>query len=573
MRSTEPVDTARRPVVLNAPTDPRRGALWLLALYVVLYLLPLGVRPMSSPDEVRYGAISHEMITSGDWISPRFNGARYFEKPIMGYWLNSISMSALGENPFALRLPTTLAAGLTALIIGLLTARFAGVRPGLGAAGIYLTTILVLGIGTTAVFDTFLTLFLTAALAAYLLALTSPPGRTRAVWLIGCGVSCGAAFLTKGFLALAIPVLVAAPFIAIERRWRELIATAWPPIFIAAAVIAPWAIAIHLQEPDFWHYFFWVEHIQRFLGSDAQHPQPFWFYFAYAPLIGLPWIWALPASLQGLRRSPAARSFVVYLVCWIILPWLFFSLSRGKLLTYVLPCFPPLAMLIAVGLDHYWRQPSRRWWRFAAFGVATIFLLTGAVLIAAQSGAFGAAPYQPQDSGHFVVVTACLAAGLACALAAAFVDRPPALRFAALGATGALLFLTLDFGVPQSALDDLAPRALLVEPDLANPEAAIVADASTFGAVAWYTKRDDIYLLSPGELGYGLSYPESRRRNLQGGGLADLLAANRASRDTFIIVRPENEAQIGMRLPPGATRTERGGLVQWHIPSSAEPAG
>jgi 4-amino-4-deoxy-L-arabinose transferase len=547
------------------PDGSRKAAIWLLVLYVAVYILPLAVRPLSSPDEVRYGAISHEMITSGDWVSPHFNGVRYFEKPILGYWLNSASMSALGENAFALRLPTALAAGLTALIVYLLTARFAARSTALLAAGIYLSTFLVAGVGTTAVFDTFLTLFLTAALAAYFAALRAPPGRARLGYLAACGAACAGAFLTKGFLALAIPVIVAAPFLAIERRWRDLFTTAWLPILSAAALIAPWGIAIHLREPDFWHYFFWIEHIQRFFSDNAQHPQPFWYFFAYAPLAGLPWIFTLPAAIQGLRKPHADRAFLVYLACWFVLPWLFFSASRGKLMTYVLPCFPPLSMLLAVGLESYGRLAARRWWQAGAAVVALILLVMLAALAAAQWGAFGPALYGPNERLELLFAGLCLLGGAGAAIFAA--SRPRSgMRFAALGGAGIALLLTLAVGLPQMALDNLAPRALLTDGALAAPDALVVSDASSFGAVAWYTKRDDIYVMTPGEIAYGLGYPESRARNLQNGGLERLIEDNRGVRDIFIVCRPDNEEQIGVELPDGATRVERGGLVRWHIP-------
>jgi 4-amino-4-deoxy-L-arabinose transferase len=543
----------------------RHATAALLVLYVALYIVPLGFRPLSSPDEVRYGAISHEMITSGDWVSPHFNGVRYFEKPILGYWLNSVSMSVLGENPFALRLPTALSVALTALAIFWLTARFATRRAAAIATAIYLTTLLVAAVGATAVFDTFLTLFLTVALTAYCAALAAPPGRARLGYLVACGAGCAAAFLTKGFLALAIPVLVAVPYLALQRRWRELFTTAWVPILSAAILIAPWALFVHAREPDFWHYFFWIEHVQRFLGDDAQHPQPFWYFFMYAPLAGIPWIWALPSALQGLKGSEAQRRFVTFLACWIVLPWLFFSASRGKLMTYVLPCFPPLSMLLAIGLTHYSELTSRRWWRAGAWGVALILLVALAGLIGAQVGAFGAPPYAEDEQAKLVFAAVCLAIGAGGAVVAALTRRA-GLPLAAFGTAGAGLFLTIAAALPRVALDNVGPSELLADGVLEAPDALVVSDASTFGAIAWYTKRDDIYVLTPGEIGYGLDYPESRARNLQNGGLARLIDEHRRTREIFIVVRPDHEDQIGVVLPSEATRTERGGLVRWQIP-------
>ncbi len=91
-----------------------------VALFVVLYLLPLGARPMSSPDEYRYGQIPAEMLDGGDWVVPHLDGMPYFEKPVLGYWLNAASMAVFGRNAFAVRLPAAFGAGLMALLVFLL---------------------------------------------------------------------------------------------------------------------------------------------------------------------------------------------------------------------------------------------------------------------------------------------------------------------------------------------------------------------------------------------------------------------------------------------------------------------
>lgn len=546
-------------------SGPRIAAV-LGLLYLAIYIAPLGLRPLSSPDEVRYGAVSREMIESGDWVSPRLNGVRYFEKPILGYWLDSASMRLLGENAFALRLPTALAAGLSALLVFALTLRFATRFSAFLASGIYLTTFLVLVVGTTAVFDGLLTLFLTGALASYYVALTERLSSRRRLALLACGAFCAGAFLTKGFLGLAIPVLVAVPYLAAQRRWRALFTWSWLPIVAAACLALPWAVLIHIREPDFWHYFFWVEHIQRFAGSEAQHAEAFWFYFRLLPLIGWPWIWMLPAAIAGLRANAGDRSFLLYLACWTVLPWIFFSVSKGKLTTYVLPCFPPLSILLAIGLENYFVSGRWRAWRIGAAAVGLLMAAALVVVAAAQAGAFGDPPYGRNESVRFGLLIACIAGGVGAAAIAGWF-RSSASRAFAMAAAGVALFLPLQAGMPQRVLDNLAPRGFIGPESLAGTGTVLVADAPMFASVAWYSKRDDIYVLSAGEISYGMAYPESRERNLENGGLADLIEANRERHDVLIICRETSEMEIRGLLPERARRTEIGRVIVWRIPA------
>jgi 4-amino-4-deoxy-L-arabinose transferase len=550
---------------LDTDSKVGRAAVVLLALYVLLYILPLPVRPLASPDEVRYAEVAREMLASGDWVSPHFNGVRYFEKPALGHWLNAISIGLLGENAFAVRLPVALATGLAALIVFLLARRFLGAPTAVLAAAIFLTTFLVAGVGTFALLDAFLALFLTAALAAYYVALRSV-GAQRRAWLIACGAACGAAFLVKGFLALAIPVVVAAPYLAAGRRWRELAVSPWWPIAMAAVVALPWSVLVHLREPDFWRYFFWVEHVQRFTADDAQHAAPFWYYLAYLPLTGWPWILLLPAALTGLKRGGADRDFVTYLAVWAVLPFLFFSASKGKLATYVLPCFAPLSILLAAGLERYFAAGYTRAWRLGAAAVAVAFLAALGIVVLAQTGALGAAPYGVGEGGRFALLVAALVGGVAGGLVA-IAARAPGARIAGIAAAGVGLLAPLQLALPRQALDNFAPAATVAR--FAGGEGTVVvSDAPLFGTAAWVLKRDDVYVVSPGEIDYGLSFPDAKARLLDGPAFAALLAANRGRREVVLVCVPSTERDLRPWLPAGALREQKGNVIVWRVPAT-----
>jgi 4-amino-4-deoxy-L-arabinose transferase len=559
-------------------------------VYVLLYLLPLGVRPLASPDEVRYGAIAHEMLVSGDFISPHFNGVRYFEKPVLGHWLNAASLYLLGETPFALRLPAALATGATALLVFLLARRFLTRSAAWLAAGIFLTTLLVAGTGTFAILDAYLALFLTAALSSYYFAIEADRPAARRVYLALCGAACAAAFLVKGFLGLAIPAIVVVPYLAAQRRWRTLWTTPWLPIAVAAVLILPWAAAIQLREPDFWHYFFWVEHVHRFAGADAQHAEPFWFYVPLLPLLAWPWIWLLPGALIGLRlRTTASHArapdrphallsahpllsanereaaFLWYAAAWAGLPLLFFSLAHGKLPSYLLPCCAPLAIVLAAGLESYLAAGRRRALVLGAGATAAVFVAILIALAGAQAEVFGEPVFAPSEHAALAVFAGCLALGAGCAIMAGF-SRARFTCLAAMAGTGAALMMPLEVALPQRVLDHVAPIAFVASHAHADAATLVVSDASLFGTVAWALKRSDIYVMSPGEIEYGLEYPESRHRLLDAAGLERLLRTNRA-RNVLIVCKADTSQRIEPLLPPRALRARRGTVVVWNIPS------
>ena len=543
----------------------RRGAIALLALFALIYLSPLGVRPLSSPDEVRYGEIAREMIASGDWVSPHFNGVRYFEKPVLGHWLNAISVATLGESRFAVRLPVALATGLSALIVFLLARRFLTRSTAVLATAIFLTTLLVAGCGSVAVLDAFLALFVTAAVAAYYVAVTAQTRGERYAYLTLCGVACGAAFLTKGFIAWAIPAVVAAPYLIARRDWRTLLASPWLPFGVAILVSLPWGVLVHLREPDFWRYFVIVEHLQRFAGDNAQHPQPPWFFLAYLPAIGWPWIWLLPAAAIGIRGDGRHKDFLFYAALWALMPLLFFSASKGKLLTYVLPCFAPLSIVLAAGLERYFASGRTRAFRIAATLAAVLLALLLALLAASQAGAFGAPAYGADEHTKLAMMAALLAAALACALMAA---RSVRARTALIAFTGSAVafFLPLDVALPQRAIEGFAPATAIAHYAATPADTVLVSDASLAGAVAWELNRQDVYVVNPGEMSYGLSYPEARHRKLDGATFAALVASNRGAHDVLVLCEPDTEKDIDSQLPPSTQRSQDGRVRVLRIP-------
>jgi len=495
----------------------------LLALFAFLYLLPLQTRPLFIQDETRYAEVPREMVATGDWIVPRINGLRYFEKPVMGYWLTAVSLAVFGENNFAVRLPSALATGLTGAFIFFLCFHYYGrdsSLPGL-ATLVFLTSLGIATTGTFAILDPTLSLYLTATLAVFFAATEEQPNSSKErILLFVAGLLAGCAFLTKGFLAFAVPVLTVGPYLVLQGRWRDTLRMLWLPVAGAILVSLPWAILIHVREPDFWHYFFWNEHVRRFLSDTAQHSQPFWFFTAVLPAMFMPWIFLVPASVVGawrmqLRQGPQKR-LIIFCVCWFLFPFLFFSASSGKLITYILPCFPPLAILFAYGLN-WWPEKEKSERKYVQWGIGSLLLITSLTLLALVGLQLFGPDYLHlfQRSCKWLLLASGLAAMLLLLLVAFRVGSVGRkIVFFALSFT--LLLCTVHFTIPALTLNMKAPGPLIMRQDRnIDADTVLLTGEEVARAVCWYLQRDDVYLVErAGELQYGLNYDDAKYRKL-----------------------------------------------------------
>jgi 4-amino-4-deoxy-L-arabinose transferase len=549
--------------------------LLLISFFLLAYILPLGVRDLVVPDETRYAEVPREMIAGGDWITPHINGLRYFEKPVMGYWVHAASLKAFGENNFAVRFPSALSVGLSAVLIFLLM-RNAGRREdeedrfyNLLAPLIFLSCFEVFGVGNTAVLDNLFSFFLTATVACFFLSSEAVPGSIREkLLLLVSGLFCGFAFLTKGFLALAVPVLTLAPYLVLERRYKDLFRMSWLPILTAVIVAAPWGIMIHLKEPDFWHFFFWNEHIRRFLADNAQHRESFWFFFLTAPAMFIPWTFVTPAAVRGIAAQfsgddPKNRLLRVSL-CWLVLPFLFFSLSRGKLLTYILPCFPPFAILMASGLRHLFKTSGPN--RLFQGGTAVTAMLFAVLLLAFPLVQFfGFDGFRPFRESWKVIMVINGLAFFVLLCVWSLKSRHLRGKLLLFGAASLFFFFMVHFTIPDLTREVKSPGPILEKyRQSVTRDNIIISDENSLRAVCWYLKRSDVYILGgAGEMDYGLTYPDAKGRQIDAKTAADLIQKNRGK--TILIARVKNAGQLHNQFPIPVFQDQNGptGYVFW----------
>jgi 4-amino-4-deoxy-L-arabinose transferase-like glycosyltransferase len=377
------------------PAEPRRNNRTTLALSLGLLLLAaallffagLGRLPLLEPDEGRNAEVGREMLLSGDWITPHFNGFAYLDKPAVFFWMEAASLKLFGVSETAARLPSALMAAATMLLVWFLARRMFGNSAGLRAGLIFAACPLTLVLAREVIFDMTLTFLVTAAMVAFWLAEESG---FRVPWFDALMFAAmGLAVITKGFVGILIPLIAVLIYEAARGRWREWLRLRWGwglLVFLAAAL--PWFLAVSLRNPDFPRYAFWNESLKRFTTA-AAHRGGGIFYYLPVFLGGFfPWsLFLLLAGWNRLRRwrelrQPTARP-MVFLICWAAWVFVFFSLSHSKLPTYFMPAVVPLSILMGrvwqdAAKEQHGRPPD---WLTAGF----VLLLALGVLVAAAS--------------------------------------------------------------------------------------------------------------------------------------------------------------------------------------------
>lgn len=336
------------------PRSRPRVSNWFFAVVVLVsyagYFSGQGTLGLVGPDEPRYVSIARAMERTGDWVTPRLNGAPWFEKPALYYWAAAASFKLFGENDFAARLPSALAAMLAAAAIAWTAWRFYGGTTSLLTLLMFPTCVATLAFARAATPDMLFTGTIAAAMAcgAALIFEENPNSWFRA----GFGFFLGAATLAKGPAAVVLAGGSIALWAACSKNWKRSFRFAHPlSVLIFLITVGPWYFLCARRNPDFLNIFIFQHNFARFLTPVFHHVKPWWFFPPILVLWILPWsalLFALGLRAAAIKewRERFTRPGL-YFACWTVFIVIFFSASKSKLPGYILPAVPPLVLLLA----------------------------------------------------------------------------------------------------------------------------------------------------------------------------------------------------------------------------------
>lgn len=443
-------------------------AIWLLVAGIAIGLR-LGSAPLLDADEGRNGEVGREMAESNDYAVPRLNGVPYLDKPILYFAAEAGFMEVLGPTETAARLPAYLFTLLTAWLVYWFARRRWGSEEGLVAAIVYLAMPLTIAFARTVIFDSALSFFIVLAIIAFYEAVETQSKR----WTLLGWAAIAFGVLTKGPVAIALPLLVMIPYAI----WRKSFRLLWSLAGIAAfaLIITPWLWAMQLAIPGFLQYALVTETAARLATKELQRTGPPWYFIPYLIAGALPW--SIAAASNWKREWKSDRR-VIFLLLWIVIPFIFFSISQSKRPQYIVPLMPAIALLTA----HAWRELRVR---AIAIGLA----VTGAILLAAPL-----APQFTRKMQPVVIEPARLAAFglgalfLAGGLVALFTKRR---EIALISMSLPVLAIPLVAGPLMAALGERRSAHAVIEqlrPYL-TPQTEIIGVEAFTGSMAFYARR------------------------------------------------------------------------------------
>lgn len=342
--------------------EPRqwiKDLFFLALIFGVFYAIWIGSYALFTPDEGRYSEVAREMVKSSDYVTPRLNGVAFLDKPALYYWLQASAIHLFGLKEWALRFWPAAIGVLGCLITYITGHALFNRRTGIIAAIILATSPLYYGAAHYANLDLEVAVLVSNALLFFLLGQHSKT-RWRTLLLLTAYTFAALAFLTKGLIGLAFPVMIIGAWILILNRWHLLTKIHLiSGLSIFVILVTPWYYLVQKANPEFLHFFFVTQQVTRFLTKATFNSQASpWFYIPVLLAGFIPWslfiIQAMTYNFKLVWQNRHQYQYELFLLLWFSLIFIFFSIPKSKTVGYILPVFPALALLTARYLDTLW---------------------------------------------------------------------------------------------------------------------------------------------------------------------------------------------------------------------------
>ncbi|KAF3999402.1 glycosyltransferase family 39 protein [Glaciimonas immobilis] len=523
----------------------------LFFLFCIIWCYMLGARTLVPTDEGRYAEMAREMVATGDWITLRLNGIKYFEKPPLQTWMNALTFEIFGLGEWQARLWTGLCGLLGVVLVAFTGRKVFSERVGFFAALVLGSSFLWAGLGHINTLDMGLAGMMTLSLCGLLLAQRSETTTLQQRnWMLVCWAGMALAVLSKGLIGLLLPGAVLILYTLFSRDW-----SIWKRLHLLKGLVlffvitTPWFVLITLKNPEFPQFFFIHEQFQRFT-SKIHHRYGPPYYFVPILLLGIiPWLGVLFQSLwNGAHERSASSGFQPkkLLLVWTLFIFVFFSISDSKLPSYILPIFPSLALLIACHLDNASNK--------AINASALLLLIPGAIGVALAwkipalaKDAFS----QPLMAAHVPWVFAASVIACIGAIAALLLSRrQKEWAIVALAASGFVGGQLLMYGHdPQgrySAGVNLVPA---IQAEL-TPETPLYVVGKYEQALPFYLRRTMIMVQHMDELEFGLTQEPQLWIPTLNAFAIKWTADHAAGKKDVAIIRPENYLELKERGLP-----------------------
>lgn len=495
----------------NSFKNYARDCLILSLILGIFFFLLLGSRPLFIPDEGRYAEIAREMLARGDWITPYLNGIEYFEKPPLFYWLGALHLSIFGVNLWSIRSVNALFSILCCIATYITARRLYGRDAGWLASGILATSLLFFVMAHMVSLDMPLCTWLSMTLYCLILISRQNPSSKRHKQLCQlAALTCGLAVLTKGLVGLVFPLAITGLWVLITHEWRFLKQFNYVnALLVFLAVTLPWHLAISLAHPEFAHFYFIEQQFLRYTQEGIGHTQAFWFFIPVLIVGFLPWIFFLPQAIAqhfppNLKMRRAYQTQLFFLI-WVGFIFIFFSFSASKLIPYILPLFPPLAIMVAryVTRALILRKHHGLLWGLSGLAILTLIILAASIIF------LNHVPVNNLPHARFFLYTSCSFLFFGSLFAIICIQyRKHILGFALLITFVALALIDGIAAIPPIDTRSTWHLAKKLEP-LLQPQDEVITFNNYYQDLPFYLQRRITIVNWKNELEFGMRYQDT----------------------------------------------------------------